>query len=105
MKKLFIIAIAAVSLGGCQGLANAIAANPTVVNVVDGIRTACGWEASSTDVQALLNSGIPGLSTIGNYVGAFCAAAANLPVAAVRGAAPAPVMVGSVPVRAQRIVK
>lgn len=104
MRRLLAIGLMSFALTGCQGIADMIATNPTVVNVVDGIRKACGWEASSTDVQALLNSGIPGLSTIGNYVGAFCAAAANLPVAAAKGAAPT-VVVGTVPVHAQRIVK
>lgn len=106
MKRFFVAGAAAlgVLLGGCSSLDN-IYANPTVVSVVDGIRKACGWEASSSAVQALLSAGIPGLTTIQNYVGAFCAAAANLPVAASRTAGPTAVVVGGVPVQAQRIVK
>lgn len=107
MKRILTICVAstALLLGGCQGLADMLETNPTVVAVVDGIRVGCGYEASSTDIQALINSGLPGLKTIGNYVGAFCAAVADLPVAAARASGPAPVKVGTVSVRAQRIVK
>lgn len=101
------VAAIGLSLGGCQNLSSLIAANPTVVTVVDGIRAGCGWEANSSDVQALLNSGIPGLKTIDNFVGAFCSQVAALPVAAARMGASGPmaVPVAGVPIRAQRIVK
>lgn len=107
IKRLIVCAALAVSLNGCANLASLIAANPTVVNVVDGIKAGCGWEANSSDVQALLNSGIPGLKTIDNFVGAFCAQVAALPVAAARMGASGPmsVPVAGVPIRAQRIVK
>lgn len=96
--------LAMTTLGGCA-VVDSLKSNPTVVAVVDGIRVACGWEAASTDVQALLNAGIPGLSTVANYVGAFCAAANNLPVSAARAAGPQPINVGGVPMKAQRVVK
>lgn len=98
----------ALVLTGCQNLANMLETNPTVVAVVDGIRVGCNYEASSTDIQALLNSGILGLKTVGNYVGAFCGAVAALPVSVARSAAPGAPMairVGPVAVHAQPIVK
>lgn len=104
MKNLIAGALLALTMSGCASLDN-LYTNPTVVNVVDGIRKACGWEADSAAVQVLLSAGIPGLTTIQTYVGAFCAAANNLPVAAVRGAGPVPVVVGGVAVSAQRSLK
>lgn len=104
MKKLIAGALLAFTMGGCSSLNN-LYANPTVVSVVDGIRSACGWEADSSAVQALLNAGIPGLTTIQTYVGAFCAAANNLPVAAVQGTTTTQVVVAGIPIRAQRAVK
>lgn len=102
MRKFIALFATAFVLTGCAGLASMLAANATVVSIVDGIRAGCGWEANSADVQALMNSGIIGLKTVDNYVGAFCAAVNNLPVASVKGAAPPTVVVGGVPVRATR---
>ena len=97
------------TLTGCQNLAKMLETKPTVQAVVDGIRKGCSYEASSTDIQALLNSGIPGLSTVGNYVGAFCGAVAALPVstarASVAGLPPMAVRIGPVAVHAQPVVK
>ena len=104
MKKYISIGLVAFTLSGCAALQN-IATNPTVVSVVDGVRAACNYEASSVAVLTLLNAGIPGLVSIQNFVGAICAGVAALPVAAVKGAVPPVVTVAGIAISGQRVVK
>lgn len=104
MKRLLAIGLMCVALTGCQNLANMLEANPTVVNVVDAVRAGCGIVANSSDVQALISSGIPGLSTISAFEGAICAAFYALPVSAVQGGMTT-VAVAGVTIHAQRAVK
>lgn len=106
MKRILLACVAssAMLLGGCQGLADMLETNPTVVAVVDAVKAGCGLVANSSDVQALISSGIPGLSTIAAFEGAICAAFYALPVSAVRGGTMT-VAVAGVTVHAQRAVK